>query len=193
MKTLLRGLIIGGILLNGGMPRLIIETPKCEPVRMIVKNQAVFLQVFSLSTLPIKIVSELMEEGNVLRCKSGEERPKEAEGKNSDTSSEYSIVNTEKRAGQLRYENVTGRAGSVAGPVSAIELAGITGPGSVSGNSSPPLVVFAVFFGLFLLPRSSIGEGAAAIRNNGILISQPAGAGWVFSFEKINTLNRSLP
>lgn len=160
-------LVILCLLASGFAPRFALVEEDYFVISQIVEKQAALLKLFSLTALPEKLVSDLFR--NASSPVKHKRLPAKSKKNGAQASSDYSLVNLDHKSG--RYVSVIAPqdlAGTIAGAV--LNAA----PSDARQRGSPPtaglLCLMSLFF--FLLPRSSLSDGAAIIfcRGNNNLI-----------------------
>ncbi|MHB9156056.1 MAG: hypothetical protein ACYC5N_10290 [Endomicrobiales bacterium] len=159
-KERILAVLIGAcFVINGLVPRHRIAADEYEVLSQIMQQQSALLRFFSFSSLPVKLVNDLFSEYHDMAADPSGKTPREGQKKSPDTSSDYSLVSFDKTG-----MNRPGFAQRVSEGVPA--AAGAFQPLPVTpdaGSTSPPgerHVFLLLLLFLFLLPRSSLSEGA---------------------------------
>lgn len=188
INRLLAGMLVFCFLLNGFVPRFSLNDDDYAVLEQIFASQSILLQFFSFSTVPVKIVNDLLTQKSAPRAaKQGAPRKQNSNAAN--TASDYSLITFEKKAGASRLssvqrpgEGLTVAADSFYAPAHLLRKQSDTVPWEYSA-----FLIVLIFF--FLLPRSSLSDG-------GILfalypVTQRARSRWVFLL-LTTTANRSV-
>jgi hypothetical protein len=82
--------------INGFVPRSLFSISDTDAVVSLFENQPILHYYFSLSAVPIKIVSKLLTENNAFGTSNNEKRPAHKEKSGASQSSEFSLLTGEK-------------------------------------------------------------------------------------------------
>jgi hypothetical protein len=188
----LTGFVVFCIFLNGFVPRFSIPADDYNVLSQIIASQSILLHFFSLSTLPEKIVNELFKEQSMPQAQH-KKLPAKQNSNSTNSSSDYTLINADAR-GALNRHNFCHRIGDQAGNI-ALLLPSLWAGFSQTSDAALPgvssvFLILVVFF--FLLPRSSLADGAAAIIFNNSEGTQLDLSSWVFSLIITNSHGRPL-
>jgi hypothetical protein len=157
--------IIFCIMLNCFVPRFSLSAHNQDIIAQILSSQSSLLQFFSLSTVPLKIVGSIFENSRTLPCSAGTKLPgTDDEGRCADSSTDYSVCACGKRSAAPQFG--IGHQSDIAGRVSlqTALFQGNMGKGQ-AGPVAHTITCPAVVRFVFLLPRSTIGDDEAVIRD----------------------------
>ncbi|MHB9155504.1 MAG: hypothetical protein ACYC5N_07405 [Endomicrobiales bacterium] len=179
-ERLLAVLIILCFLVNGFVPRFSIEGKNYEALSQLIARQSALLQLFSFSSLPVKIVNELFVERCEASRGAAKKLPKDENRNNSNSSTDYSLSGLDSKTNGGRYgyfvRNFEGPGNAAAHASLAVKDGPVTAraPGAQTGVRCLLVLMF-----FFLLPRSSVSEDNVLVFSRSVK-TQLAGASWVF-------------
>jgi hypothetical protein len=186
MKYVLSAFIASCMMVNSLIPHLRLQAGEYDLVAAAVQSQKVFLQVFSLSLLPLEIMDELlagdMDSGPVKK------RTPDKDSRDRCAGEAVSSIGAERSGGFQRAAQCGHSLQTV-----WIPLTTVLHCCAVPGAAAPPgIFLCLLLFSCRLLPRSGLCENGIGVRITMTGISaQPAQyACWVFPF--YNTSERSL-
>lgn len=187
-EKILAGLIVFCIFFNGFVPRFAIDADDNNTLSQIIASQSILLQFFSFSSLPVKIVNDLVANAvNPLAAKNGK-LPKKDHRNSSNSASDFSFISLDKKTNSGRF----GYDRSMPQMENSCVVSSVSRhfalPGILINYLPGECSVFLIFLLLFImLPRSALSENNSAIRMiKKELKTQLVHASWVFSFIKTN-------
>jgi hypothetical protein len=156
-KTL-RGLVVLSILFNSLLPRFAFNSIDTDTFDKILKSQSVLVNLFTLSSLPVMIVNDIVLNHAKTTHQTTKQNQKKDSKKQRNTSADYSLVNSEKRE-QMQRSTIF-RAVLVSDRIPMVKDA-VSSACQITTNARDLQIFLLMITMLFILrPRSSVGENA---------------------------------
>ncbi|MBN1822684.1 MAG: hypothetical protein JW803_00030 [Endomicrobiales bacterium] len=106
LNRFLAGFIFLCIAVNGLVPRFAMNSQDAETLSKIMQNQSVLLSFFSFSTLPVKIVNELMAQNMGVKTSADKNIPAKDAKNTANTSTDYSLTGADIRTNSRIISNL---------------------------------------------------------------------------------------